>query len=67
MNRENKSVSFGGIGLPGALALIFVVLKLTGTSVIATWSWWWVLSPIWITWIVAFLIFYVMYAIARNS
>lgn len=27
------------------LLIIFVVLKVTGNI---TWSWWWVLSPIWI-------------------
>ena len=35
-----------GIGLPGAMFLVFLVLKLTGTI---TWSWWWVTSPLWIT------------------
>ena len=34
-----------GIGFSGALALIFIVLKLTK---VITWSWVWVLSPIWI-------------------
>lgn len=38
---------------PGALTLIFVTLKLIGTI---DWSWWWVLSPIWITIIVAFVV-----------
>jgi len=28
------------------LQIAFIVLKLTGTI---TWSWWWVLSPLWIT------------------
>ena len=27
------------------LLLVFVVLKLTETGVVANWSWWWVLSP----------------------
>ena len=34
-----------GTGLIGVLTLIFVVLKLSGNI---TWSWWWVLSPMWI-------------------
>lgn len=34
-----------GIGFGGILALIFIVLKLTK---VITWSWMWVLSPIWI-------------------
>ena len=35
----------GSIGFAGLLCLIFITLKLT--KVIA-WSWWWVLSPLWI-------------------
>lgn len=35
-----------GIGFTGLLALAFIVLKLTG---VITWSWLWVLSPIWIS------------------
>ena len=31
----------------GILGLIFVTLKLTGTGVVATWSWWWVTVPFW--------------------
>ena len=34
----------GGHGLLGILTIVFVVLKLTGNI---TWSWWWVLSPLW--------------------
>jgi hypothetical protein len=37
--------SYQGVGLGGWLTLIFVTLKLVG---FITWSWWWVLSPIWI-------------------
>lgn len=35
----------GGIGFCGLLTILFIALKLT--KVIA-WSWWWVLSPLWI-------------------
>ncbi len=38
--------SSGGIGFTGLLTIVFIILKLT--SVIA-WSWWWVLSPLWIS------------------
>lgn len=34
----------GGIGFFGALALLFIGLKLGG---VITWSWVWVLSPLW--------------------
>ena len=40
---KNKVVVHGGIGFLDALALIFIVLKLTG---VISWSWWWVLAPI---------------------
>lgn len=42
--------SGGGIGFVGALTILFVALKLTN---FIDWSWWWVLSPIWI--VTAFL------------
>ena len=41
------SSSGGGIGFAGVLTCIFVTLKLLGKI---DWSWWWVLSPIWISW-----------------
>jgi len=44
MSKSSSSVS-GGIGFPGLLTVLFIGLKLTGHI---TWSWWWVLSPLWI-------------------
>lgn len=54
---DSSSTSSGGIGFTGLLTVLFVGLKLT--NVIA-WSWWWVLSPIWIS----FLLFALILAIA---
>jgi hypothetical protein len=45
MEKDNKST---GLGLGTILFLIFLTLKLGGWGVVATWSWWWVFSPIWI-------------------
>lgn len=46
MNNDNNSSSkAGGIGFLGLLALIFITLKLTG---VISWSWLWVLAPLWI-------------------
>jgi hypothetical protein len=45
MTKEKTSKGFG---LGTILFLIFLVLKLTGVGMVATWSWWWVLSPLWI-------------------
>jgi hypothetical protein len=36
----------GGIGFAGALTILFIALKLLG---VITWSWLWVLSPLWIS------------------
>lgn len=43
MSKETSSAS-GGIGFLGLLAILFIGLKLGS---IITWSWWWVLAPIW--------------------
>lgn len=51
-NKENGSA--GGIGFLGLLTIVFITLKLTG---VIAWSWWWVLSPIWIPTAIAVLIF----------
>ncbi len=42
MSRGNNS---NGIGFFGVLTIVFIVLKLVGTI---SWSWLWVLCPIWI-------------------
>ena len=42
----NNNTNTGGIGFVGLLAIVFIALKLTGYI---TWSWWWVLSPLWLT------------------
>ncbi len=34
-----------GVGFFGLLTILFIGLKLTGYI---TWSWWWVLGPLWI-------------------
>lgn len=41
---KNKSVTYGP-SLTSMLAVTFITLKLTE---VIDWSWWWVLSPIWI-------------------
>ena len=41
---DSKTQS-GGIGFFGLLAILFIGLKLTGYI---SWSWLWVLSPLWI-------------------
>lgn len=60
----STSTSSSGIGLCGALLLIFVVLKLTEVGAVAGWSWWWVLSPIWIPWGIVLVLAAVLYPLA---
>jgi hypothetical protein len=43
---KNVSVNFPFLGI---LTLIFITLKLTGHI---AWSWWWVLSPLWIPFVI---------------
>jgi hypothetical protein len=42
MSNENSA---GGIGFLSILTIVFIHLKLTGSI---TWSWLWVLSPLWL-------------------
>ena len=42
MNNNNSS---GGIGFCGLLTIVFIVLKLLK---VISWSWLWVLAPLWI-------------------
>lgn len=66
MNDKNgASGSAGGIGFAGLLTIAFIVLKLLG---VITWRWVWVLSPIWITAVIAVLlvIVIIVFAIAKG-
>ena len=48
MSENNKNtVMGGGLTFLQVLFLIFLVLKLTGKTVVASWSWWWVTAPLW--------------------
>ena len=56
---NNKQAS-GGIGFAGLLTIVFIILKLCG---IIAWSWWWVLSPLWIStilWVILVIIVLLM-------
>lgn len=46
MSRENYNAASGGVSFAELLTLVFIVLKLLD---VIDWSWWWVLSPLWIT------------------
>lgn len=45
----DKKFAASGLGFFEVLVLIFIVLKIVG---VIEWSWWWVLCPIWIPFII---------------
>lgn len=55
-NRRNKMKNSESFPFFGILTLIFITLKLTGYI---TWSWWWVLSPVWIPFSLMFVLVFV--------
>ena len=60
MSDKNVSVQVGPNFL-GLLTIVFITLKLTGYI---AWSWWWVLSPLWLGFLVAITIFLIIATIA---
>jgi len=52
MNNITKPVPTTGINGATLLTVLFVGLKLTNQI---DWSWWWVLSPLWISFVFVFL------------
>lgn len=58
---QNQTYTIKSFGLSNLLTVAFIVLKLC--KVIA-WSWWWVLSPLWIIWGIFGLIILVCIIIA---
>ena len=59
---KDKNVRNSGMGFISVLTLMFVVLKLTNNI---SWSWIWVLSPIWISLILIALVFGIILVIGR--
>ena len=56
-NSSATTTASGGIGFSGLLTVAFIVLKLTGHI---SWSWVWVLAPLWIPLLVGLVIFSVV-------
>ena len=59
MSKDNSSANLSGFGIT-LLTIAFVVLKLCK---VIDWSWWWVLSPMWIMAIITIvcIVVYVIY------
>ena len=61
---KNTGISINIPGIAGLLTIVFVILKLLNYI---AWSWWWVLSPLWLSFLfMLFLValFVVIYAIS---
>ena len=44
------------------IAVIFIILKILN---VITWSWWWVLSPVWISFIIFIIVFFILKIMSR--
>jgi ABC-type antimicrobial peptide transport system permease subunit len=64
MTNTKSSTQSGGIGFTGALTILFIGLKL---GHVIAWSWWWVLSPLWIGFAVAVAVLLVVLVVAAVS
>lgn len=57
---NTSSSSTGGIGFTGLLQVVFITLKLCK---VIDWTWFWVLSPIWITAAIIVLVVLVVFLV----
>ncbi len=48
----SKESSSSGVSFVGLLTILFIALKLTN---FIDWSWWWVLSPMWLSGVILVL------------
>ena len=60
--REKQTTVRGGVGFVGLLTIAFIVLKLLG---VITWSWVWVLAPMWIDAILVIVLLAVVLLVDR--
>jgi len=57
MSDSKTTAARGGLSFGGLLTIVFITLKLTDNI---DWSWWWVLSPLWIPTAIVLAIFLVI-------
>ena len=60
MREKNKSHGYG-MNFLEVLLIVFVILRLVG---VISWSWWWVLSPLWLPLLIVMP--YLVYAILKR-
>lgn len=58
---ENKNTTVKTVGFSGLLTIAFIVLKLCG---VIAWSWLWVLSPLWIAFLLKLVVVLIVMVIA---
>jgi len=58
---ENKNTTVKTVGFSGLLTIAFIVLKLCG---VIAWSWLWVLSPLWIGFVLKLVVVLIVAVIA---
>ena len=61
-NRQVKNKI--AVNIPIFLFLLFLTLKLAKIGEVATWSWWWVTSPIWLPPVIAIALFFMLFIFA---
>jgi len=61
---SDSSSASGGIGFCSLLTIVFITLKLCH---VIDWSWWWVLSPLWISIVIALGIILVVILVATAN
>ena len=65
MSENNtSSSSSGGISLASLLTFVFVLAKIFEVGPIASWSWLWVFSPLWISFGIALAFVVIAFLIA---
>jgi len=64
MSNNNNNSSSSGIGFIGLLTILFITLKLTK---VISWTWVWVLSPLWISTILSIVVILVIYCIINKN
>ena len=61
-SEKSNSGSKSGIGFCGLLTIVFITLKLCK---VITWSWLWVLSPLWISFALAVIVALIAYVVSN--
>jgi len=60
MNNNSSS----SLGLFDVLGVVFIVLKLVG---VIDWTWWWVLSPFWIEFVIVLIANTIIYLLKQGK